>query len=270
MDRVIEIGIVPVLPCGPYEVVRGNLAPEPAAVLAEGNAAQEGGLAGELEQALDAACRFGLTDQEGGCDESVAHSAVRWLIAGHVEIQPVAQRLVAVRGSVGPEVPGNAQGADPGRRPGRRGGDDKRSVEGSIVGHEGDGGISEGLEGGLNPVEGRRFAGHHRGGDVMDSRGFGRNRNSRVDEGMEKLPVAAAPEVDADDGDFDDAIGRRVESGGLEVDDESGRECVCSHVRILSQFGWRNHGALDGCRNSGHYFGRSHHPHEDIDTISMR
>ena len=104
---MIEIGIVPVLPRGSYEVVLGNLAPGLAAVLAEGYAAEELGLAREPEQRLDAACGFGLADQECGGDEGVAHGAMRRL----VQIQPVAEGLVAVRGDVGPEVARNAQGA---------------------------------------------------------------------------------------------------------------------------------------------------------------
>ena len=103
---------------------------ELAAVLAARNAALERGLAGELEQAIDAAGGFGLTDQEGNRNEGVAHGAVRRLVAAHVEIEPVAKCLIAVRGCVGPKVLGDAQGADPGRIPGRRsGGNGERFVK---------------------------------------------------------------------------------------------------------------------------------------------
>ena len=105
---VREVGIAPVLPSGPVEAVRGNVAPELAAALAEGNAAQERGLAGEFEQAIEAIRGFSLADQEGGGDKGVTHGGVRRLVAGHVEIQPVAQGLVAVRQRVRPDVPGNA------------------------------------------------------------------------------------------------------------------------------------------------------------------
>ena len=56
-----EVGIVPVLPGGPVEVVRRNLAPELTAMPAEGNAAQERGPAGEFQQAIDAARSFRLS-----------------------------------------------------------------------------------------------------------------------------------------------------------------------------------------------------------------
>ena len=64
---------------------------------AEGNAAQERGPAGEVQQAIDAAGGFRLADQEGGRGEGVAHGAVQRMVAGHVEVQPVAKGLVAVR-----------------------------------------------------------------------------------------------------------------------------------------------------------------------------
>ena len=86
---------------------------------------------------------------------------------------------------------------------------------------------------GRDAGQGRRLAGDHGGGDVVDSRGLGRNGNLGVDQGVEESAVAPALEIDADDGDFDDAVGRRVEAGGLDVDDESGSGRVCSHVRIL-------------------------------------
>ena len=232
-DGMREVGIVPVLPGGPVEVVGRHFAPEAAAVLAERDAALERRLAGELEQALDAAGGLNLADQERRGSDGVTQGAVRRMVAGHVEIQPVAEGLVAVRGGVRPEVPGDAQGADPGRCPGRDRGLEESGIEGGVVGREGDGGIGERLKVGPDAVKGRRLAGDHGGGDVVDSGSFGRNGNFRIDQGVEEFAVAAALEVDADDGDFDNAVGRRVEAGGLDVDDESGNGRVCSHVHIM-------------------------------------
>ena len=85
-----------------------------------------------------------------------AVGAVRCLVTGHVEIQSVAKSLVAVREGVGPQLLGNAQGADPGRGPGREGGCGKRFVEVRIVDRERYGGIGERLKTEPNSVESRR------------------------------------------------------------------------------------------------------------------
>ena len=86
---------------------------------AEGYAAQERGLAGALEQAIDAADGLSIVDQEGGRGKSISHGAVRRVVAGHVWIQPVAESLVTVRARVRPEMLGNAHGADPRGGPGQ-------------------------------------------------------------------------------------------------------------------------------------------------------
>ena len=192
---------------------------EPRSRAGRGACQRERGLAGELEQAFDAARGFRLANQKSGRNKGVAHGAERRLIPRHVEIQPVAEDLVAVRRSIRPEVPGNAQGADPGRGPGRGGSSDERPVKGRIVGCEGDSGISECLEVGSKPVESWRLAGDHRGSDVVLGGGLRRNRDPGVDEGVEEFPVAARLEVDADDGDLDEAVGCRIEARGFGVDD---------------------------------------------------
>ena len=87
-----EVGIVPVLPGVPVEVVGRHFAPEPAAVLAEGDAALERRLAGELEQVLDAAGGLNLADQERRGGDGVAHGAVRRMVAGHVGPNPTKVR----------------------------------------------------------------------------------------------------------------------------------------------------------------------------------
>ena len=218
-----EVAIVPVLPGGPVEVVVRNLAPESPAVLAEGNAEQERGLTGQLEQPIDAAGGFQLVGQEDCGGTRVAEGAVGSIVSRHVEAEPVAQGLVAVRGRVWQKMFGGAAGADPGRgRPCREHGSQEGEVELCVVGGEGNVGMGEGLEGRQDVGQGRRLAGDHFRGDVVHGGGLGRNRYPGIDKGMEDRVKLAVPAVDPDDGNFDDAVGRWVETGGLEVNDKSG------------------------------------------------
>ncbi len=137
----------------------------------------------------------------------------------------------AVRGRVRPDGPGNAQRADRGRGPGGDYGFEEGGIERGVVGLEGDSEIGECLEVGPDPVEGCRLAGDHRSGDVLDSGGLGRNRDSGVDQGVQEFVVAAALEINADDGDSDDTVGRRLQAGGFDVDDESSN---CKQLQITN------------------------------------
>ena len=67
--------------------------------------------------------------------------------------------------------------------------------------------------------------------------GAGRNRDPGVDQGVKKAAVARALEIDADDGDFHDAVGRRVEAGGLDVNG-MGKSGHCS-LFVPSLFHYR-------------------------------
>ena len=69
---------------------------------------------------------------------------------------------------------------------------------------------------------GWRSAGDHLRGDVVSGGGLGRDGDLWIDEGMEAVVEDAVPEVHLDDGDRDDAVGVRVESGRFESEDEGG------------------------------------------------
>ena len=67
---------------------------------------------------------------------------------------------------------------------------------------------------------GWRSASDHLRGDVVNGGGLGRDGDLWIDEGMEVVVEDAVPEVHLDDGDRNDTVGVRVESGRFETEDE--------------------------------------------------
>ena len=218
-DGVKEVRVVPVLAGGPLEVVDRHLVPQKTAVFAERDMSKKRRGSGKFPDAVDAAGEMGLMDEKCSGGESVADGAVSWFVGSDRKGKAIAKRLVAERGKVRPQMLGDAEGADPWKGAIGDDGFDEGHVEGGVVGCDGDGWVGEDPESWLDLVDGGKLAGDHVAGDVVDSRCFGLDGNTWVDEGVESRAVGAALEVDGNNGNFDDAVPGWVETGGFDIDD---------------------------------------------------